>query len=81
MWLYAAHRQRLVNRHLDRAYLRRMTVQYAGSVALYLSAVLLSLVDFRWGLGLFVGLTLLYLLPPPLARYRDNPQVSMEKKA
>jgi hypothetical protein len=45
---------------------------YGGSVALYLGAVLVSLIDFRWGLGLCVGLTLLYLLPPPRPRYVDD---------
>jgi cytochrome c553 len=43
--------RRIVDNRLDPGYLRRMTVQYGGSVALYLGAVLLSLIDFRWGLG------------------------------
>jgi hypothetical protein len=72
MWLYATHGRRIVDNRLDPGYLRRMTVQYGGSVALYLGAVLLSLIDFRWGLGLCVGLTLLYLLPPPRPRYVDD---------
>jgi uncharacterized membrane protein len=57
MWLYATHGRRIVDNRLDPGYLRRMTVQYGGSVALYLGAVLLSLIDFRWGLGLCVGLS------------------------
>jgi hypothetical protein len=72
MWLYATHGRRIVDNRLDPGYLRRMTVQYGGSVALYLGAVLVSLIDFRWGLGLCVGLTLLYLLPPPRPRYVDD---------
>jgi len=64
MWLYAKGGHGLLDSHLDTCYLRRMTVQYGGSVALYSCAVVLSLADFKWGLGLCVGLTLLYLLPP-----------------
>ena len=43
-------------------------------VALDSSAVLLSPIDFRCRLDLCVGLTLLYLLPPPHPRYADDPQ-------
>lgn len=62
IWLYATQKHRLIDRRLDSGYLRRMTLQYIGSVMFYLSAVLVSLFDFRWGLGICVGLTLLYLL-------------------
>src|ERR1044071_7115803 len=72
MWLYATREQGLADRRLDRAYLRRMTTQYGGSVALYVIAVLLALADFKWGLGLCVGLTLLYLLPPRKPAYRTG---------
>jgi hypothetical protein len=41
-----------------------MTLQYVGTVALYSSAVLVSSFNSKWGLGICVGLTLLYLLPP-----------------
>ncbi|MFZ0497258.1 MAG: TMEM175 family protein [Methylocella sp.] len=64
MWLYATREHRLVDRHLDSGSLRRLTLQYLGSVVLYLSAVVVSLIDFRWGLAICVGLTCLYLLPP-----------------
>ena len=74
MWLYATREGGLVDRHLDRGYLRSMTFQYGASVALYLGAILLSLIDFKWGLGLCVGLMLLYLLPPRRPRYVDDPQ-------
>lgn len=74
MWLYATGGGGLVGRRLDPGYRRRMTIQYGGSVALYSSAILLSLVDFKWGLGLCVGLTLLYLLPPRRPHYvEDDP--------
>ena len=72
MWLFATRGGRLVDRRLDPGYLRRMTIQYGGSVALYSVAIILSLIDSKWGLGLCVGLTLLYLLPPPRPRYVDE---------
>lgn len=49
MWLYATREHRLVDRHLDAGYLRRLTLQYLGSVVLYSGAVVVSLIDFRWG--------------------------------
>lgn len=64
MWLYASRGRRLVDRHLHASFLRWATMQYVGSVALYLTAAVLSLIDFRVGLMMCVGLTLLYLLPP-----------------
>lgn len=70
MWLYASRGHRLLERNLDNGYVRQLTLQYFGSVALYSAAVVASLIDFRWGLGICVGLTLLYLLPPRGPSYR-----------
>jgi len=64
MWLYACYIGRLVDRRLEPRFLLLLTAQYIGSVVVYSIAVLLSLVAFRWGLALCVGLTLLYLMPP-----------------
>jgi uncharacterized membrane protein len=64
MWLYASWRRRLIDPHLEAGFLRRLTMQYLASVALYLGAVLVSLIDFKMGLMVCIGLTLLYLLPP-----------------
>ena len=72
MWLYASRGYRIVDRRLDAGYLRRLTLQYIGSVALYSGAVVVSLIDFRWGLGICVGLTLLYLLPPKSPVYHHE---------
>jgi hypothetical protein len=69
MWLYASGGQRLVSRRLDPGFLRRLTIQYIGSVALYALAVLVSLVEFRVGLAICIGLTLLYLRPPNIPAY------------
>jgi len=72
MWLYASGRYTIVDTRLDAGYLRRLTLQYIGSVAAYLGAVVVSLVDFRWGLTICVGLTLLYLLPPKSPVYHHE---------
>jgi len=64
VWLYASHARRLVDRRLEEGFVRRVTTVYVGTVVLYASAVLLSLVDYRLGLAVCVGLTLIYLLPP-----------------
>jgi uncharacterized membrane protein len=69
MWLYASRGQRLISRRLDPGFLRRLTIQYIGSVALYALAVLVSLVEFRAGLAICIGLTLLYLRPPNIPAY------------
>ena len=69
MWLYASRGQRLISRRLDPGFLRRLTIQYIGSVALYALAVLVSLIEFRVGLAICIGLTLLYLRPPNIPAY------------
>jgi uncharacterized membrane protein len=69
MWLYASRGQKLVSRRLDPGFLRRLTFQYIGSVVLYALAVLVSLAEFRVGLAICIGLTLLYLRPPDTPAY------------
>ena len=71
-WLYASRGHRLVDRRLDAGFVRRMTIQYGVSVALYLTAVVVTVVEYHWGLALAVGLTLLYLLPPKAPVYVDD---------
>jgi len=72
IWLYASRGHRLVSRRLDPTFLRRPTVQYIGSVALYMLAVLVSWIEFRLGLAICIGLTLLYLRPPNTPAYIDS---------
>ncbi len=70
MWLYG---RRLVDHRLEPRFLWILTAKYVGSVAVYSVAVLVSLIAFKLGLALCVGLTLLYLTPPyfpPLAASR-----------
>jgi uncharacterized membrane protein len=64
MWLYACYARRLLDHRLESRFLRLLTVKYVGSVVVYSIAVLVSLVAFKLGLALCVGLTLLYLAPP-----------------
>lgn len=76
-WFYGS-RSSLIDKRLDPRFLRRLSLQFALTVTVYAAAVVLCLVDYRLGLGLCVGLTLLYLLPhrgrctPPWAGKRPN---------
>jgi uncharacterized membrane protein len=72
MWVYARRGFRLVNRDLDDRFLRRLTLQYALSVAVYTGAVVVSLISYWWGLAICTGLMLLYLLPPRRPVYRSG---------
>jgi uncharacterized membrane protein len=80
-WLYAVHARRLMRPGLDGNFLRRLTIQYAATFFVYLAAALLTRVDYRLGLGLAIGLTLLYLLPPPRPVYVQQPGARDSKPA
>jgi len=67
-WFYGS-RSKLIDERLAPRFLRRLNLQFGLTVALYALAVVLCLAEFRLGLGLCVGLTLLYLLPPPRPVY------------
>jgi uncharacterized membrane protein len=75
-WLYASRGYRLLDRHLSRDFVRRLTIQYLVTVALYAGAALVSLFSFRMGLAICVGLTLLYLLPPRKPVYVHEAQAA-----
>ncbi|MET0273729.1 MAG: TMEM175 family protein [Phenylobacterium sp.] len=62
-WLYAL-KTRAMDQRLDDDYLRRLTLTYGVTAALTGVAVVLSLFDWRLGLGL-VGLVTLYHLRAP----------------
>jgi len=64
VWLYACHHRRLVRDQLDQGFLRKLTIQFIGTFVVYALAVAVSVIDYRWGLAMCTGLTLLYLLPP-----------------
>jgi uncharacterized membrane protein len=63
IWLYASRGHRLLHEDLDNRFISRLTRQYALSNVFYLAAILLAVWNGLAGLGMCVGLTLLYLLP------------------
>lgn len=71
MWLYGSRQYRLIDQRLEPAFVTFLTRQYAISNALYVGAVLVSLVSAALGLAICVGISLLYLIPPRQPRYRD----------
>ncbi len=80
VWLYACHDRRLVRHELDQVFLRKLTLQFVGTVAVNALAVVVSVIDHRWGLAMCSGLTLLYLLPPrtPVHRHDDEASAHAE---
>ena len=63
IWLYASRNHRLVEENLAGEFIRRQTLKFVLTVALYLSAILLSLWNGTAALIFSVGLTLFYLIP------------------
>jgi uncharacterized membrane protein len=70
VWLYASRNRRLVMHELDHGFVHKLTLQFLGTVAVYALAVVVSVLDHRWGLAMCTGLTLLYLLPPRTPVYQ-----------
>lgn len=70
VWLYACHSRKLVRHQLDQGFLRKLTLQFVGTVAVYALAVMISVIDYMSGLAMCTGLTFLYLLPPRTPVYR-----------
>ena len=71
-WLYASGNRRLVDENLAGEFIRRQTLKFSATVALYMSAVLLSLWNGTAALIFSVGLTLLYLIPPKKPQVGEN---------
>lgn len=72
IWLYASQNHRLVHKNLDDGFIAYLTRRYLLTIALYLTAVLLSMWHALAGLALCVGLTLTYLLPSPKPVFRRD---------
>ncbi|MCI0407882.1 MAG: DUF1211 domain-containing protein [Acidobacteria bacterium] len=69
-WLYARGQARILDPHLDPAFVGRLTRQFLLSNALYASALVVSFWSAGTALAVCVSLTLLYLLPPRKPVYR-----------
>ncbi len=65
IWLYASRGHRLLEPDLDRRFVKRLTWQFILSNLLYAGALAVALWLPLVSLTVCVGLTLLYLLPPP----------------
>ena len=65
IWVYASRGHRLLEPDLDQGFVTRLTWQFVVSNLLYAGAVVLALWLPLVSLTICVGLTLLYLLPPP----------------
>ena len=71
MWLYASKDYRLIDKRLAPSFVKYMTNQYIVSSILYVIALGASLMNSNLGLGVAIGLTLLYLAPPKRPVYRE----------
>jgi len=72
MWIYASKGYRLIDKKLALSFVKYMTAQYIISCVLYLLALGASLINPKYGLGIAIGLTLLYLMPPKKPVYIGN---------
>lgn len=77
-WLYASRHQQIIDPHLDPKFIRKLTVVYAVTVTLYFSGIVMSLIDYKLGLCVSVGLTLFYILPPLAPIYLPEEQLEEE---
>jgi hypothetical protein len=77
-WLYASHHERIIDPHLDPKFVRKLTRLYGTTVILYFTGILTSLIDYKLGLCVSVGLTRFYLLPPLAPIYLPEEQLQEE---
>lgn len=63
MWLYASRDYRLIDRRIEPSFVRFLAFQYAGSTLIYAAAIIVAWHNYKIGLAVCLGLTLLYLLP------------------
>jgi uncharacterized membrane protein len=69
LWLYGSRNYLLIDRRLDTAFVQKLTRPYLISVFVYGAAVLIALWNAYVSLGICIGLTMLYLMPPPRPLY------------
>lgn len=72
IWLYAIHRERLVDQRLTTKFKQYTTRLLLLSNILYLSSIVISLFYPAVSAVLSVFLTLFYLLPPKKPQYKDE---------
>ena len=72
MWLYGSSKYRLIDVNLSPRFVRYLTRQYCLSPIIYVSALLIALIQPLIGLAIAVGLTFLYLLPSKAPVYLDS---------
>jgi len=71
MWIYASKGYRLIDKRLAPHFVKYMTMQYIVSCILYTLALLASFISPKFGLGIAICLTLLYLMPPKRPEYQE----------
>ena len=69
VWFYAKNRKRIIDQRLTKSFIDSLSRQYVLSNAFYIIAFIVSLFSPLISMGICVGLTLLYLLPPKKAEY------------
>lgn len=70
MWVYAKHNKKIIDHRLSERFIDALTSQYYLSNVLYISAFVVSFFSALISIGMCVGLTLLYLLPPKKPEYQ-----------
>ena len=73
LWFYGSAGYRLIDTRLDPPFVAFLSRQYALSPLFYFASFVLSFVNATAAIAVTVGLTLLYLLPPRAAVYRELP--------
>lgn len=63
MWIYASCNYRLIDRRLEPSFIRLLAFQYGGSTMIYIASIITAWWNYKIGLAICLGLTLLYLLP------------------
>ncbi|MCU1252004.1 MAG: hypothetical protein JWQ49_5033 [Edaphobacter sp.] len=77
-WLYASHHRQIIDPHLDPQFEQKLTRIYGITVTLYFAGIVMSLTNYKLGLCVSVGLTLLYVLPPLAPIYVPEEQLEKE---
>lgn len=72
MWRYAVAGGRLIDRNLEPAFIRKLTLRYGISSVVYPFALAADYWDYRAGLAIFTVITGMYLWPSPPPQYRNG---------